>query len=72
MESPKLYNELAEWWPLMSAPADYAEEAAERWKRHLFIAGPAVSASVGFEPEARMYNHSEVERPIEMFLARRP
>jgi SAM-dependent methyltransferase len=28
MESPKLYNELAEWWPLMSAPADYAEEAA--------------------------------------------
>ena len=28
MESPKLYNELAEWWPLMSAPADYAEEAS--------------------------------------------
>lgn len=25
---PKLYAELAEWWPLMSAPADYAEEAA--------------------------------------------
>jgi SAM-dependent methyltransferase len=25
---PKLYDELAEWWPLMSAPADYAEEAA--------------------------------------------
>jgi SAM-dependent methyltransferase len=24
----KLYNELAEWWPLFSAPADYAEEAA--------------------------------------------
>jgi SAM-dependent methyltransferase len=24
----KLYTELAEWWPLMSAPADYAEEAA--------------------------------------------
>ena len=24
----KLYNELADWWPLMSAPADYAEEAA--------------------------------------------
>src|SRR6185436_20585470 len=28
IEAPKLYNELAEWWPLMSAPADYAEEAA--------------------------------------------
>ena len=27
-DTPKLYNELAEWWPLMSAPDDYAEEAA--------------------------------------------
>ena len=25
---PKLYGELAAWWPLLSAPADYAEEAA--------------------------------------------
>jgi SAM-dependent methyltransferase len=25
---PKLYDELASWWPLMSAPADYEEEAA--------------------------------------------
>ncbi|MGH7924644.1 MAG: class I SAM-dependent methyltransferase [Candidatus Binatus sp.] len=24
----KLYEELADWWPLFSAPADYAEEAA--------------------------------------------
>jgi len=24
----KLYDELAEWWPLFSAPQDYAEEAA--------------------------------------------
>lgn len=24
----RLYDELAEWWPLFSAPADYAEEAA--------------------------------------------
>jgi hypothetical protein len=24
----KLYDELAEWWPLFSAPAGYAEEAA--------------------------------------------
>jgi SAM-dependent methyltransferase len=27
-EQPKLYTELAAWWPLLSAPADYAEEAA--------------------------------------------
>lgn len=25
---PKLYQELAAWWPLLSAPADYADEAA--------------------------------------------
>jgi len=25
---PKLYRELASWWPLLSAPEDYAEEAA--------------------------------------------
>ena len=24
----KLYNDLADWWPLMSAPEDYVEEAA--------------------------------------------
>jgi SAM-dependent methyltransferase len=27
-DHPKLYRELALWWPLLSAPADYAEEAA--------------------------------------------
>jgi SAM-dependent methyltransferase len=26
--TPTLYGELASWWPLLSAPADYAEEAA--------------------------------------------
>lgn len=25
---PKLYTELASWWPLLSAPGEYAEEAA--------------------------------------------
>lgn len=28
VSSYKLYGELASWWPLMSAPSDYAEEAA--------------------------------------------
>jgi hypothetical protein len=27
VEQPKLYRELASWWPLLSAPEDYAEEA---------------------------------------------
>ncbi|CAN5543964.1 hypothetical protein BH24GEM3_BH24GEM3_06360 [soil metagenome] len=26
--APKLYSELASWWPLLSSPAEYAEEAA--------------------------------------------
>ena len=26
---PRLYRDLAEWWPLLSAPEEYAEEAAE-------------------------------------------
>jgi SAM-dependent methyltransferase len=26
--APKLYHELAEWWPLVSPPADYADEAS--------------------------------------------
>ena len=25
---PKMFDELAAWWPLISSPADYAEEAA--------------------------------------------
>jgi SAM-dependent methyltransferase len=28
VDGPKLYRELAEWWPLLSAPEEYAEEAA--------------------------------------------
>ena len=27
-ELPKLYRELADWWPLLSTPSDYVEEAA--------------------------------------------
>jgi SAM-dependent methyltransferase len=37
---PKLYDELAAWWPLMSAPASYAEEAAT-YNTHLLGAGSA-------------------------------
>lgn len=27
-QAPRMYSELAAWWPLLSAPADYEEEAA--------------------------------------------
>jgi hypothetical protein len=36
---PSLYGELAEWWPLLSAPEDYAEEAH-------FFRGVLQSASI--------------------------
>lgn len=29
MKLPRLYTDLAPWWPLLSSPADYAEEAEE-------------------------------------------
>lgn len=32
MISPKLYGELAAWWPLLSPPEDYAEEAEFYWR----------------------------------------
>jgi SAM-dependent methyltransferase len=28
MSDPKLYSDLADWWPLLSPPSDYEEEAA--------------------------------------------
>jgi SAM-dependent methyltransferase len=28
----KLYTSLADWWPLLSPPADYAEDAASYWR----------------------------------------
>jgi SAM-dependent methyltransferase len=38
MPAAKLYAELSQWWPLMSPPQDYAEEAAF-FARHLQDAG---------------------------------
>jgi len=35
--APKLYSELASWWPLLSAPSEYAEEA-DNFSRLLFEA----------------------------------
>ena len=29
VDLPRLYGDLAEWWPLLSAPEEYADEAAE-------------------------------------------
>jgi SAM-dependent methyltransferase len=40
-ESPKMYTDLADWWPLLSCPADYAEEA-EIFRRTLLAANPSI------------------------------
>jgi SAM-dependent methyltransferase len=37
IEQPKLYHKLASWWPLLSAPEDYAEEA-ETYRRAILDA----------------------------------
>jgi len=34
-ELPKLYRELADWWPILSAPEDYAKEA--EWYRDAIL-----------------------------------
>lgn len=40
--SPTLYTEWAEWWPLLSAPEEYAEEAGIYSRRLLEAAAPPV------------------------------
>ncbi|MGH9942992.1 MAG: class I SAM-dependent methyltransferase, partial [Pyrinomonadaceae bacterium] len=42
---PKLYHELASWWPLLSPPEDYADEA-EFFRRVLSEAGLPLSPSL--------------------------
>ena len=39
-ELPRIYDELAAWWPLFSSPADYAEEAALYQRILLDALGP--------------------------------
>lgn len=41
----KLYDELASWWPLLSSPAEYTEEA-EFYGRHLRAAGDQPARSL--------------------------
>ncbi|HVS12723.1 MAG TPA: class I SAM-dependent methyltransferase [Thermoanaerobaculia bacterium] len=43
--SPRLYDDLSSWWPLLSAPADYAEEA-ELYSRLLLETGDQPSRTL--------------------------
>jgi SAM-dependent methyltransferase len=46
MDGPKLYRDLASWWPLMSTPDDYAEEAAVYARTMLAAAGRPIRTMV--------------------------
>jgi hypothetical protein len=49
---PKLYDELAEWFPLLSPPADYEEEAAF-YARTLEAADDAAVRGTGSDSRER-------------------
>jgi SAM-dependent methyltransferase len=64
---PKLYTELADWWPILSAPADYAEEA-EFYRE-------AIAALCSFTPQSMLElgsgggnNASHLKRHYKMTL----
>ena len=70
LNMPKMYEELAPWWPLLSSPAEYEEEAGERlftradWLRLL--------SDAGFEPRPVPFEHSELDPGShEVFVAQR-
>ncbi|MEX2260985.1 MAG: hypothetical protein WD696_03495 [Bryobacteraceae bacterium] len=81
----KLYGSLADWWPLLSPPADYFEEAAI-YAKHLVSAGNQPSrtmiefgsgggnnASHLKTAEVVPFEHSEIEPgSMELFLGVKP
>ncbi len=44
---PKLYRELADWWPLLSTPEDYAEEA--EWYRQAILSASTLQVDTLLE-----------------------
>ena len=76
---PRLYRELADWYPLLTSVGDYAEEAA--FYRRLFVThcrrSPRtlldLGSGAGFEPRAVPFEHSSYNNPgHEVFLGLRP
>jgi hypothetical protein len=65
--SPKLYHDLASWWPLMSAPADYAEEAGF-YSRALLEAGDQPARTLLEIGSGGGNNASHMKRHFEMTL----
>ena len=65
---PKMYDELASWWPLLSPPADYEEEAAF-YARALEAACPRPIRTVLELGSGGGNNASHLKRRFDMVLA---
>ena len=64
---PRLYEEFAAWWPLLSAPADYAEEAAF-YERTLIAASSSAPRTVLELGSGGGSNASHLKARFEMVL----
>lgn len=63
----KLYDSLADWWPLLSDPSDYEEEAAF-YTRHLLAAGDAPARTLLELGSGGGNNASHMKRKFEITL----
>jgi RimJ/RimL family protein N-acetyltransferase/SAM-dependent methyltransferase len=68
--SPLLYTELADWWPLLSTPADYVEEAAF-YRQHLVRAATRPIETVLELGSGGGNNASHLKRHFRMTLVDR-
>lgn len=67
---PKLYTELADWWPVLSAPEDYAQEAAF-YRRILDDAGDGPLRTLLELGSGGGNNASHLKQHVEMTLVDR-
>src|SRR6266404_5458871 len=64
---PKLHDQLASWWPLLSPPAEYAEEAAF-YEQSLLAAGDLPARTVLELGSGGGNNASHLKRHFEITL----
>jgi SAM-dependent methyltransferase len=58
----KLYNELANWWPVFSPPADYVEEV--RFFQHVFLSAGLPTAPTFLELGSGGGNNASLLKPL--------
>jgi SAM-dependent methyltransferase len=64
---PRLYRDLAEWWPLLSAPEEYAEEAEFYWQA-ILSASPSSPATLLELGSCGGNNASHLKKHVRMTL----